>query len=370
MNAFTYRQFIYLAVSINHGIVSAYLFVWLFTFTACTNSTATSEEEGDALSTPTVPPTRVALDTVRTAPFFYEISAGGKLQPSRKAILAFDKSGTVQEVYVKNGSQIRAGKPIARLSQDNLLLELKQAQIALSEKEVEYQNQLLGFIGIDTTKNLQLTRNLEYSSGLAAARIQVQKAELALQHTILTAPFDGIIASFDLQPGQPVNQGDEVGTLYSIKAFKLTVAILETEIPLLSKKMKAVVAPLALPGTSLEASLLEINPLVEEDGLVKVTFSIAARKGLLPGMRANVRIQIPMDNSLLVPRRAIVRRSNREVVFSYDPEGLAKWHYVVSGLENAEEVQILEGLVDGQPIIVTNNLQLAHDAPVVIDSIP
>jgi len=41
---------------------------------------------------------------------------------------------------------------------------------------------------------------------------------------------------------------------------------------------------------------------------------------------------------------------------------LAKWNYVTVGREKGKEFEILEGLTEGQQVIVTNNLQLAHDA--------
>jgi hypothetical protein len=45
-------------------------------------------------------------------------------------------------------------------------------------------------------------------------------------------------------------------------------------------------------------------------------------------------------------------------------ERLAKWNYVTVGLENDIEVEIKDGIKVDQIVIVSNNLQLAHDAPV------
>lgn len=50
-------------------------------------------------------------------------------------------------------------------------------------------------------------------------------------------------------------------------------------------------------------------------------------------------------------------------------EGLARWNYINTGRENGREVEILEGLEEGKAVIMTNNLQLAHDALVKIEKI-
>ena len=56
---------------------------------------------------------------------------------------------------------------------------------------------------------------------------------------------------------------------------------------------------------------------------------------------------------------------------SFDPaityeNGFAKWKYVEVGLDNGVDIEILSGLNDGDQVIVSENLQLAHDAQVSI----
>jgi multidrug efflux pump subunit AcrA (membrane-fusion protein) len=47
-------------------------------------------------------------------------------------------------------------------------------------------------------------------------------------------------------------------------------------------------------------------------------------------------------------------------------DGLAKWRYVEIGLENEEYAEILDGVQDGEPVIVEGHFTLAHDARVKI----
>jgi uncharacterized protein YaiI (UPF0178 family) len=80
-------------------------------------------------------------------------------------------------------------------------------------------------------------------------------------------------------------------------------------------------------------------------------------------MTANAVIRSPQSENILVPREAIVMKSGKPVVFTYE-DGIAKWNYVETGLDNGVDVEITSGLNDGSEVIITNNIQLAHEAQV------
>ena len=82
-------------------------------------------------------------------------------------------------------------------------------------------------------------------------------------------------------------------------------------------------------------------------------------------MNARAIIRAPQSNSLVVPKDAVVYRSGRAVVFTIE-NNESKWNYVEVGKDNGQEIEILDGIKPGSTVITTNNLQLAHQAPVQI----
>ncbi len=85
-----------------------------------------------------------------------------------------------------------------------------------------------------------------------------------------------------------------------------------------------------------------------------------------PGMHAEVEVAAEIfKDRLLAPQEAVLVRGGRKLVFVVE-DGLAKWRYVTTGLENERYVEILDGAKEGEQVIVDGHLTLAHDARVLI----
>ena len=82
-------------------------------------------------------------------------------------------------------------------------------------------------------------------------------------------------------------------------------------------------------------------------------------------MNVKVIIEEKVSYQLVIPKQAVVLRSEKQVVFTLQT-GKAKWNYVKTGLENISSFSINEGLKQGDTIIYDGNLNLAHDAEVVV----
>jgi hypothetical protein len=134
----------------------------------------------------------------------------------------------------------------------------------------------------------------------------------------------------------------------------------------LKKGMKALAIPLAGTDNQLSGTISEINPSVNKKGLAQIIIKLKQSDGVLPGLSTRVVIHVTEKPTIVIPLKAVVKRSERHVVFNL-AEGRAKWNYVTLGKDNGEQVQILEGLEENMQIITSNNLQLAHDSPVRVE---
>ncbi len=147
---------------------------------------------------------------------------------------------------------------------------------------------------------------------------------------------------------------------------------LENELAFIRMGDKVVITPYA-GGDAFEGSVSEINPLVDANGMVKVKALVNAGGKLFSGMNVRVSVRRSLGERLVIPKSAVVLRSGKQVVFTLK-DGKAMWNYVNTGLENATECVVSDksqkgiedGLLEGDTVIVTGNLNLAHEAEVYV----
>ena len=316
----------------------------------------------------------VAATPVRTAKaerktFDYLINASGKIEAVDQIMVVAERSGYLDELSVKEGDYVEKGKILARMDQTESQIKLEKARIGLKNAKVAYQSEAFNFPtilndSIDSRKR-EIEDFLMVKSGQYAAEIELKEAELDLEKTIIKAPTSGRIADLKTKRGSMVNAGDELFEIINTNQLELKVKVLESDINLISLGQKAEIFPVGGAAEGITGTVKSINPKVDENGLVQVGILIAQAKGLLPGMNARAIIRAPQNNSIVVPKEALVYRSQRPVVFTIEKEE-SKWNYVKVGKDNGKEVEILDGIEPGMTVITSNNLQLAHQAPVQI----
>lgn len=329
--------------------------------------TSQGKEEGKNISSEQ-PKTEII--SVKTTPalsknFEYLIQANGKIEARFQSELKFKTAGQLQKIYVQNGQSVFAGQLLAQLEQIEKELAVQKARNHLAVKKEAYIQEFASFGG-DIKKpeafNPELHERIKVRSGLREAELLLKEAELNLSYCTLQSPMAGTVADLKLKANNYISSNEVFCTVYSANQIELAVDILESEASLLQKGQKAEIKLLSDKQKNHTAYLSEVNPKVDKNGMLRVKLTFTESKGLILGMNATAQIIVPQKQTLVVSKSAIVIRSGRKVVFT-EEKGLAKWNYVNTGLENNNEVEIIEGLKAGQKVIISNNLQLAHDSP-------
>ena len=211
-------------------------------------------------------------------------------------------------------------------------------------------------------------------SGLTAAEVGLRQAEIDLERTAVVAPFGGRVADLEAVAGQWVAADAELLALVDLEPIKVEVRVLEAELGLLSEGRRAVVSFAAFPGEEFEGRIRTVNPRVDPESRTgRVTVLLENRDGRVkPGMYAQVTIDArAFADRVLIPRRALLERDGRLMVFVFNAEGergRAEWRYVTTGRENEVWVELTrgdEGFVEpGEVVLTDGHHYLAHDAMV------
>ncbi len=304
---------------------------------------------------------------VRAASFPAQLVTNGRILTAHEAALSFKAGGVIARILVSNGATVKAGDLLAELENDAQQLALKQAHLQLRESRVEIDDQLLtqgGKRGDSASVRPEVYSYIRLRSGYERALLEVEKARLTLENTRLRAPINGTIADLALNTFVSIPADKPFCSIINRSEIILRCPVLETELSMVAPGQAALIYPVGLQSTAFAGQVAGVNPRVSTQGQSEVTIRLSAPdKRLFTGMNARVVIEKHFPPRLVVPKVAVLERNGRKVVFVHE-KGVAKWHYITTGMENESSVEVTEGLEEGQEVIISGHLNLGHDARV------
>ena len=353
------------------------IFICVLNITSC--SKFKSEETENTIERKTYLPDKDEVDIIilQKGIFKKEIVSNGKLVALQKNDLKFEVSETLEKLLVKNGDHVRQGQTLAVLRSFTYQQALAKAETSLRKAELEFQDKLLGR-GHATFDEESIPKSeyamLAIRSGYNDALHELKNAKFDVQSTKLVAPFSGKIANIEAKQYEQISSGKTIMTLIDDTVFDIEFYLIESEVGEIAVNDKISIAPFALSKTY-EGQITTINPQVEKDGTILVKAKVKNDGSLMEGMNVKVFIQKDVPDQFVVPKSAVILRQNQEVLFTLK-SGKTYWTYVRTTNENSAEYSVVPHpdkssatLNPGDTIIVSDNLNLAHDVEVQIKSV-
>ena len=341
-------------------------------FAACTRGKEENKDgSGMEMHQQQMSETYVDTMVLHQKEFNKQIVCNGRLRAKAKSELNFNGQGIIAEVFVREGQHIGKGKLIATLDKQDRQRELEKAEHELQRAKVELTDKLIG-LGYNDMNAVpaDVMERAEVMSGYYSAKFQLQSAKKALEECNLYAPFSGRIADLEAKRFQ---KNDKVCTLVDDSGFEVEFRILEAELSGVRIGQKVKVTPFVQDSIQYEGRVTEINPLVDDKGLVKIKAQLSNRGNtLLDGMNVRVIVEEKMQHMFVVPKDAVVERDGYQVIFLLE-EGRAVWTYVdvvhsnissfaITGCQRKETT-----IKEGDIVITSGNLNLANGTEVIVN---
>jgi membrane fusion protein, multidrug efflux system len=320
--------------------------------------------------------TEVNAIVLENAPFQKEIVSNGKLKALRKSELKFKVGGELRQLYVRNGNTVKVGQTIGVLDQFEYRQQVEQAETSLKKAAIDFEDALLSHGGFRMKRDSippAIFEGAAIRSGYIAAERDLKTARFNLEGTVLKAPFTGKVASIKSNVYEQVSPEEVFCTIIDDGELEVEFYLLESEVREVTLNNRVKIIPFAVSG-AYYGYVSEINPLVEENGLVLAKAYVKNDGTLWEGMNARVIIEKEVLHQLVVPKSSIVTRQNQAVLFKF-VQGKAFWTYIQTGLENSTSCTVIadpdkEGtLQPGDTVIISDNLNLGHESEVTIRKI-
>lgn len=347
-----------------------YIFVVLMALMACKGGEENKEEESIDIQEEAI----VDVDTMslRLQTFQKQLLCNGKLGAVQRADLMCPNQGTMLEkVLVVNGQRVSKGAVLAIADMHEKSQALDRAKHDLERSKVELQDKLIG-LGYDGNLNnvpADVLKRMEITSGYYSAKFSLESAKKALADCKLIAPFSGRIANLEAHAFQ---NGSKFCTLIDDSSFDVEFKILEAELSFVSKGQKVKISPFVNKDNEYEGVVEEINPTIDDKGLVKIKARMRNSSAkLIDGMNVRVIVESAVPKMYVVPKEAVVERDGYHVVFMYDKKTQrAVWTYVDIMYSNLNEYAITgcerkeTEIHEGDIVITSGNQNLADDTQV------
>ena len=309
----------------------------------------------------------------------------GLIEARKKMIINPDIGGKIAQIHVEEGDRVRKGQVLAELDTRAIRLQLEQAEAQRAVAEANFndaRNNLERWTRLRKENAVSEQQYEQIKLAYEAAESQLQQAQAAvnlaeynLDVSIMEAPFAGIIAAKNAEVGDVINPmmggfgaASGVLTLMDFSVVKIEVEVSQNDIARISKGRPATLRVSAYPDRIFEGRVTVVN--LAADSLSKkfgVEVEIQNSELLLkPNTFGDVSLEVNSnDNALVIPQMAVL---NGRYVFVTDGSR-AERREIAIGLQDAELLEVVKGLSEGEQVVVEGNYGLADGASVEIKEV-
>ena len=317
--------------------------------------------------------------------------ASGYVVAQRKAAVASKGTGRLVYLGFVEGDRVRAGQVIARIEDADVKAQLAQAQANVEVSRAELHDaerslareRLLADSGFSSQASLDAAeaRYQRVQAGIASAGAAVEAAQVALENTVIRAPFDGTVLTKNADVGEVVAplaasafSKSAVVTIADLGSLQVEADVAESNLEAVGMGQACEIVLDAYPDVRYPGVVAKIVPTADRAKAtvqVKVAFrSYDAR--VLPEMSAKVhflprasRVAADTQALLMVPSSAVAERNGRSVVFVVQQSRAAEVP-VVTGRQLGSSVAIREGLRPGALVVDSVGARLRSGVKVTV----
>ncbi|MDP4211491.1 MAG: HlyD family efflux transporter periplasmic adaptor subunit [Bacteroidota bacterium] len=357
---------------------------------------------------------RLTISTVTKGPFQETIPVNGTVLPIKSIYLDATEGGRVEEKYVEDGTFMKKGQPILRLSNTNLELNLagqetnvftqlsqmqlarinaqqntvskltQMADVESSFKEAEriynLDKTLFAQKAIGSQEFKQAENNYNYylekeklareilKQDTVSTKQQTEQDKESYEHAqsglaimrkkvgdlILRSPIEGQLTSLDAEVGQSKKEGDRLGQIDVLSGFKVQVDVDQHYI---SRIYNGLTGVFNFADSNYNLRIFKVYTQVTNGHFqVDMQFVGKVPKGIRRGQTLQILLALSeARQSVLVPRGGFYNQTGGNWIFKVSDDGKTAYRADIQlGNQNPEYYEVLQGLKPGDKVVTSS----------------
>lgn len=309
----------------------------------------------------------VKIDTVKTEEVSLDFVSNGNFEPIQELKFLAEKSGKIIKVLAKEGDYVTVGQTLAIVRSDVINVNAQTANTTYQNAVTDYNRYENSYKTGGVTKQ-QLD---QAKLAMVNAKAQLTQANINVGDTRIKAPISGFINKKYVEPGSilTATPATELFDIVNVSKLKLKVTVNESQVAGLKVGNTIKVSASVYPDKTFSGKITFIASKADESLNFPVEIEIAnnTSNDLKAGMYGTAAFASEQQKSslMIVPRNAFVGSVSSNQIFVAE-NGTAKLKKVTAGRILGDKVEILNGLSNGQQVIVTGQINLQDGSKVEI----
>jgi RND family efflux transporter MFP subunit len=313
-----------------------------------------------------VPTLRTARAVAVTSPRLLDLP--GSIEPEETAALSARASGYIAQRFVDIGAQVKAGQVLAVIHSPELDQQVSQARATQAQAQANWQlaaatAQRSGTLVRDGWASRQNWDNDHLAEGARRADLDAAQAALAQamqrqSYLTVTAPFDGVITTRNIEAGDLVSadntQARPLFVVARTDTLRVRVNVPQEAASSIKLGIPASVLVPEFPGRVFAGHVARTaSALTPGTRTLPVEVDVGNADGTLTaGLYATVRFALPRTQPvILVKAESLVYLPDGLAVATVDDAGVVSLRHVMVGRDFGAEVEVVDGLPAGSQVV-------------------
>jgi membrane fusion protein (multidrug efflux system) len=309
----------------------------------------------------------VRIATVNKKTVDQDYSVNGNFIPKQELNFLSENAGRVSAIYVDEGARVSKGQSLAKIDAEIINTDRETAQ-ATYQNAVRDQARYQSSFETGGVTQQQLD---QAKLATQNAKLRLQASQRRVSDASIKSPINGIINKRYIEVGAFVTaQGTQLFEIVDVSKLKLKVNVNESQVANLKIGDPIDIRTSVFPNDKFSGKVTFIA--AKADGTLNFPVEIEVANGskntLKAGMYGTAIFRAPKEApSILIPRTSFVGSVSSNQVFVLDKaNNTSKLRKVVAGRILGENVEILEGLNEGESVIISGQINLAEGTPVSV----
>jgi HlyD family secretion protein len=326
------------------------------------------------------PPMTVELSVPSRGKVTQQLTVVGNLIGLATVEVVPKAAGRLEDVYVRLGDRVSRGQRIAKIEDQEIREQVKQAEAAQEVGKASIRQREADLKFAET--NLERSRNL-YARQLlpkqtlddadarhqaAVAQLDLARAQVTqsgarleelrinLANTVIVSPVNGFVARRAVDPGAFASQNTPLADVVDISRVRMVANVVEKDLRRVQQGEAAQVEVDAFPGEQFAGLIARVAPVLDpatRTAQIEIEIPNPGFR-LKPGMYARVSLTIEeRENALTVPSNAIVDVEGKRGIFLALDNNTASFRPVEIGIQEGERIEVLSGVTERDRIVTT-----------------